>query len=183
MGRYCPHLLADYLLLAAAPPTARSKALLHYSSPAAGASASGDASAAAAAATAAAAAAAAEEDVLAGEPLSAEAAAALRHGAYALYGACSAAEVRAGGSWPCCACRHAAAPVRRQPCGARPLPCAVNQCLTASLLPLQIQFLYASLGGAGGPRGGASGATAAWRASLAALKAGYEAHYKYSGKV
>jgi hypothetical protein len=38
--------------------------------------------------------AAAEEVVLAGEPLSREAAAALQQGAFALYGACSAAEVR-----------------------------------------------------------------------------------------
>ena len=108
MGRYCPQLLADYLLLAAAPPSARSRALLHYASPAAALAASAGANAAG---TVAAAAAAAEEDALAGEPLSAEAGAALRRGAYALYGACSAAEVRVEGrsSYPgqdldCCAC-------------------------------------------------------------------------------
>lgn len=93
IGRYCPQLLADYLLLAAAPPSAKSRALLHYSSPAAH-GAAGDGSSVAAAAAAAA---AAEEDVLAGEPLSPEVAAALRRGAYALYGACSPAEVRRTG--------------------------------------------------------------------------------------
>jgi nitrous oxide reductase len=89
IGRYCPHLLASYILLAAAPPSARSRSLLHLSSLAAAAAAGAQG-----AAVDVAAAAAAEEDVLAGEPLSPEVAAALRQGAYALYGACSAAEVR-----------------------------------------------------------------------------------------
>lgn len=40
---------------------------------------------------------------------------------------------------------------------------------------LQLQYLYASLG----QRGGA----AAWRGALASLKADYEQHYKYTGKV
>lgn len=94
MGRYCPQLLADYLLLAAAPPSGRSKALLHFSSPAAAlaarcASGEGGHSSGAAAAAAA-------EDALSGEPLSPAVAAALRRGASALYGACSASEVRRG---------------------------------------------------------------------------------------
>lgn len=40
--------------------------------------------------------------------------------------------------------------------------------------PLQLQYLYASLGQKGG---------AAWRAALAALKSDYERQYKYTGKV
>jgi hypothetical protein len=51
---------------------------------------------------------------------------------------------------------------------------------------LQIQFLYASLGSAGGSQRGGSGggaAAASWRAALAALKADYEKNYKYTGKV
>lgn len=108
VGRYCPHLLADYLVLAAAPPSGKSKALLRFHSPArALAVASGGGSSAATSAPAVEAAgpgasgaagaqastAAAEEEVLAGEPMGREAAAALRQGAYALYGACSPAEV------------------------------------------------------------------------------------------
>ena len=97
MGRYCPHLLADYLVLAAAPPSGKSKALLHFRSPARALAAAGVGTVAAGPGTSvAAAAAAAEEEVLAGEPMSREAAAALRQGAYALYGACSAAEVHWG---------------------------------------------------------------------------------------
>ncbi|KAL4451904.1 hypothetical protein ABPG75_007566 [Micractinium tetrahymenae] len=140
VGRYCPQLLADYLLLAAAPPSGRSKALLHFSSPAATLAArrashsdsGGSHGSDAAAAAGAAAAAAAEMDALAGEPLSPAVAAALRRGAFALYGACSASE---------------------------------------------IQFLYASLGSGG------AGAAASWRGALAALKADFEKHYKYTGKV
>lgn len=96
MGRYCPQLLADYLLLAAAPPSGRSKALLHFSSHAAALAArraSGSSNCGAGDASAAAAAVAAEEDALAGAPLSRGVAAALRRGASALYGACSASEV------------------------------------------------------------------------------------------
>ena len=97
VGRYCPHLLADYLVLAAAPPSGKSKALLHFRSPARALAAAGVGTVAAGPGTSvAAAAAAAEEEVLAGEPMSREAAAALRQGAYALYGACSAAEVHWG---------------------------------------------------------------------------------------
>ena len=40
--------------------------------------------------------------------------------------------------------------------------------------PAQLQYLYASLGQRGG---------AVWRSALAALKAHYEQHFKYSGKV
>lgn len=103
IGRYSPHLLADYLILAAAPPSAKSKALLHYSSPFRGAAGAGTAAAAGAVgdpAGGATAAAAAEEDVLAGEPLCPGVASALRQGAYALYGTCSAAEVRPAGDPP-----------------------------------------------------------------------------------
>lgn len=51
-------------------------------------------------------------------------------------------------------------------------------------MPLQVQFLYASLAGSGGGnvRGG-SAAVASWRAALAALKADFEKHHKYTGKV
>ncbi len=95
IGRYCPQLLADYLVLAASPPSAKSASLLRLSSlPAAltkgyiGAAGSSSSDAAAGDAVAV-----AEEDVLGGEPLSNDAAAALRQGAFALYGACSPTEV------------------------------------------------------------------------------------------
>lgn len=197
VGRYCPHLLADYLVLTAAPPSGKSKALLRFASPAralvaAGAGAS-DAAAAVAAgsgaagASTAAAAAAAEDEVLAGEPMSRKAAAALRQGAYALYGACSAAEVCREGAVSWCVvhilqvvgvCLQAVPAVLLTP-----VVCA-EPCLDQFISMLQIQFLYASLagGGSGGARG-SSGAVASWRAALAALKADFEKHHKYTGKV
>ena len=102
-SRYCPQLLADYLILAASPSSAKARQLLGFSGlPAAalepttperggkGCENGGGA----AAATAAEAARRAEEEVLACEPLSQPVAAALRRGAYALYGACSAGEVQ-----------------------------------------------------------------------------------------
>lgn len=49
-------------------------------------------------------------------------------------------------------------------------------------LPLQVQFLYASLG-SGGSSGHGSGSAASWRSALAALKSDYEKHFKYTGKV
>lgn len=53
------------------------------------------------------------------------------------------------------------------------------------LTPKQVQFLYASLGGAAAeePRAGGRGSAASWRAALASLKADYEQGYKYTGKV
>eukprot|EP00887_Chlorella_sp_A99_P007879 scaffold20.g7879.t1 len=85
-SRYCPHLLADYLTLVASPLSPKSKHLLGF----VGLPAPGPAGAAAAAAEAR----LREEAALAGEPLCPASAGALRQGAYALYGACSAAEVQ-----------------------------------------------------------------------------------------
>lgn len=122
--------------------------------------------------------------MLAGEPLPDDAAAALRQGAFALYGACSATEVRTRcpllGSRLGLAVLQASARHIRLACrnASHPFP---QRCL-----PPQIQFLYASLGGAAaggsGQRGGA-GAAASWRAALSALKGEYERSGRYSGKV
>lgn len=175
IGRYCPQVLADYVVLAAAPPSAKSKALLAFSSPAATQQrASGSASAAAAAGAAA-----AEEDVLSGEPLGPEVAAALRRGAYTLFSACSPGEVSPGGVACGRAClkrrtQLSGSPVRA-PASPDPHPCMHTP-------SPQVQFLYASLGSSGGQRGG-GGAVASWRGALAGLKAGFEHNHKYTGKV
>jgi hypothetical protein len=73
----------------------------------------------------------------------------------------------------------------RQPLTGAPPSLTHGALLTGPPCFPQIQFLYASLGSAGGSqRGGGGGAAAAsWRAALAALKADYEKNYKYTGKV
>lgn len=117
-SRYCPHLLADYIILAASPLTPKARHLLgcgpqeeehpsglpHPWGPA-------------------------EGGPLVGGTLCDESAAVLRQGACALYDACSASE---------------------------------------------LQYLYACLGQPGG---------AVWRGALSSLKAHYEQHFRYSGKV
>ncbi|GAB4819208.1 hypothetical protein N2152v2_006254 [Parachlorella kessleri] len=90
-SRYCPHLLADYLILAASPLTPKARTLLGllssgaehdpgtFPGPTAAHAGFG---------------AAVEGDPLAGGAVCAETAAALRQGACAVYGACSSSEIQ-----------------------------------------------------------------------------------------
>lgn len=94
-SRYCPHLLADYILLAAAPLTPKASVLLGLDSIEGLSGASAPPTQGAGGAPSGQSPGEDGEDPLAGGLLCAETAAALRQGAYAVYGACSSSEVGA----------------------------------------------------------------------------------------
>ena len=148
-SRYCAHLLAGYLITAASPLSTRSRQLLGFTGllpvrtaattqPAAGPGGVALPSAEADLQQRQQQQRREEEEVLAAEPLSAPTAAALRQGAYALYGACFASEVR----WHpadefalarTCACSSLPAWTYAMPCCLPPTPasaCALTAPLT-----------------------------------------------------
>jgi hypothetical protein len=85
-AKYCPHVLADYLVLAASPLTARARAVLTLPPPGAGAAARGEGEGEGEGQGEA-------EDARSGL-LARETGEALRQGAYALYGACGPGEAQ-----------------------------------------------------------------------------------------